>query len=280
MGKAEMTLSNIRVQPLTAAIGAEIEGVNLAEPLSDATFEALHDALMTHQAIFFRDQDMTLDQHKDLGRRFGDLHVHPAAPGPEGHPEILIVKADENSKHVAGEFWHSDVSCDVEPPMGSILHIHTAPEVGGDTLFASMYAAYEGLSDRMQHFLDGLTALHRSEHVHKGRYGTKDNLRDDDYPEAVHPVVRTHPVTGRKGLYVNATFTTRILELKREESHDILHLLYNHIARGVHFQCRYRWEKNSVAFWDNRCTQHHAAWDYFPNVRHGYRVTIQGDKPV
>ena len=275
-----MSLSNIRVSPLTAAIGAEIEGVNLAEPLSDATFNALHDALMDHQVIFFRDQEMTLEQHKDVGRRFGKLHVHPAAPGPKGHPEILVIHADEKSKHVAGGGWHTDVSCDVEPPMGSILHIHQAPEVGGDTLFANMYAAYESLSDRMQNFLDGLTALHRSEHVHKGRYGLKEKLRDDDYPEAIHPVVRTHPVTGRKCLYVNASFTTRIMELSSAESHDVLQMLYNHVARGVHFQCRYRWQNNSVAFWDNRCTQHHAAWDYYPNVRHGYRVTIQGDKPV
>ncbi len=275
-----MTLSNIRVKPLTAAIGAEVEGVSLAEPLSDATFSALHDALMDHQVIFFRDQEMTLEQHKDLGRRFGELHIHPASPGPKGHPEILVVHADENSKHVAGQGWHTDVSCDVEPPMGSILHIHTAPEIGGDTLFSSMYEAYESLSEPMQQFLEGLTAMHRSEHVHKGRYGLTEKLRDDDYPEAVHPVVRTHPVTGRKGLYVNASFTTRIMELSRPESHDVLQMLCNHIARGVHFQCRFRWEDNSVAFWDNRCVQHHAAWDYYPNIRHGYRVTIQGDRPI
>jgi taurine dioxygenase len=268
------------VKPVTASIGADVEGVDLAEPLSDATFDMLHDALMDHQVLFFRDQEMSLEQHKDLGRRFGDLHVHPAAPAPKDHPEILVIHADEKSKYVAGGGWHSDVSCDVEPPMGSILHIHTAPEIGGDTLFSSMYGAYESLSDKMQNFLDGLTALHRSEHVHKGRYGLKENLRDDGYPEAVHPVVRTHPVTGRKGLFVNASFTTRILELSHHESNDMLQMLFNHVARGVHFQCRYRWENNSVAFWDNRCTQHHAAWDYYPNVRHGYRVTIQGDRPA
>ena len=275
-----MTLSNIRVKPVTASIGADVEGVDLAQPLSDATFDMLHDALMDHQVLFFRDQEMSLEQHKDLGRRFGDLHIHPAAPAPKDHPEILVIHADEKSKHVAGGGWHKDVSCDEEPPMGSILHIHEAPEIGGDTLFSSMYGAYESLSDTMQKFLDGLTAMHRSEHVHKGRYGLKENLRDDDYPEAVHPVVRTHPVTGRKGLYVNASFTTRILELSHHESNDVLQMLFNHVARGVHFQCRYRWENNSVAFWDNRCTQHHAAWDYYPNVRHGYRVTIQGDKPL
>ncbi len=275
-----MATSNIRVKPLTAAIGAEVDGDDLAQPLCEATFDALHQALMAHQVIFFRDQVMSLDQHRDFGRRFGQLHIHPAAPGPEGHPEILVIHADENSKHVAGQGWHTDVSCDVEPPMGSILHIHTAPEIGGDTLFSNMYAAHDALSERMQAFLGGLTALHRSEHVHKGRYGQKDTLRDDDFPEAIHPIVRTHPVTGRKGLYVNAAFTTRIKELSRAESDDILRMLYNHIARGVQFQCRFRWENNSVAFWDNRCTQHHAAWDYYPNVRHGYRVTVQGDRPV
>ena len=275
-----MALSNIRVKPLTATIGAEPEGVDLSEHLHDDMFDAVHDALMDHNVIFFRDQELTLEQHKDFGRRFGDLHIHPAAPSPKGHPEILKIHADENSKFVAGGAWHSDVSCDVEPPMGSILHLHTVPQHGGDTLFSNMYEAYEALSDRMQNFLDGLTAKHRSEHVHGGRYGDKENLRDGDYPEAIHPVVRTHPVTKRKGLYVNSAFTTRIMELSRHESQDVLQMLHNHIARGVDFQCRFRWERNSVAFWDNRCTQHHAAWDYFPDVRSGYRVTIQGDRPI
>jgi len=276
---AVMMQSNILVKPLTGNIGAEIDGVNLSEPLSEATFDAVHNALMEHLVVFFRDQEMTLEQHKAFGRRFGDLHIHPAAPAPEGHPEILVIHADENSKYVAGGGWHSDVSCDVEPPMGSILHIQDVPEAGGDTLFSNMYEAYEQLSEHMRNFLDGLTAMHRSEHVHGGRYSEKTVLRDGEFPEAVHPVVRTHPVTGRKGLYVNSAFTTRIMELSRAESHDVLQMLYNHIARGVNFQCRFRWQPNSVAFWDNRCTQHHAAWDYFPQVRHGYRVTVQGDRP-
>ena len=158
-----MALSNIRVKPLTVAIGAEIEGVDLSQPLSDDTFAAVHKALMDHNVIFFRDQDLTLEQHKDFGRLFGDLHIHPAAPSPEGHPEIVPIHADENSKYVAGGAWHTVVSCDVEPPMGSILHLHTVPEAGGDTLFCNMYSAYEALSDKMQQFLDGLTAMHRSE---------------------------------------------------------------------------------------------------------------------
>ena len=157
-----MALSNIRVKPLTATIGAELEGVDLSEHLHDDMFDAVHDALMDHNVIFFRDQELTLEQHKDFGRRFGDLHIHPAAPSPKGHPEILKIHSDENSKFVAGGAWHSDVSCDVEPPMGSILHLHTVPQHGGDTVFSNMYGAYEALSDRMQKFLDGLSAKHRS----------------------------------------------------------------------------------------------------------------------
>jgi taurine dioxygenase len=278
-GDKTVTQSNILVKPITGKIGAEIEGVNLAEPLSDAEFDVVHQALMDHLVVFFRDQDMDLDQHKDFGRRFGDLHIHPAAPCAKGHPEVLVIHADENSKYVAGGGWHTDVSCDIEPPMGSILHLHTLPEVGGDTLFCNMYEAYETLSERMRDFLAGMTAMHRSEHVHKGRYDGKEMLRDGVYPEGVHPIVRTHPVTGRKGLYVNAGFTTKIMELGAGESKAVLEFLYDHIAKGTSFQCRFRWEPNSVAFWDNRCTQHQAAWDYFPQVRHGYRVTIQGERP-
>ena len=234
---------------------------------------------MKHSVVFFRDQALDVDQHKAFGRRFGELHIHPGSPPPPGHPEILIVHADKDSKRVAGEKWHSDVSCDAEPPMGSILHLWEVPESGGDTLFASMYAAYDALSDRMKVYLEGLTATHSGEHVYRERYA--DRGHDDKgrvYPQAVHPVVRTHPVTGRKGLYVNRTFTTRINELHRDESRAMLRVLWDHCEKPD-FQVRFSWEANSVAFWDNRCVQHLAIWDYFPQVRSGYRVTIQGDKP-
>jgi taurine dioxygenase len=153
---------------------------------------------MDHLVVFFRDQEMTPEQHKAFGRRFGELHIHPAAPAPEGHPEILLIHADENSKRVAGHGWHSDVSCDVAPPMGSILYLTQVPESGGDTMFASMYAAYEALSDKMQALLSSLTAMHESEHVYRGRYGLEENLRDGNYPSAEHPIVRSHPVTGAR----------------------------------------------------------------------------------
>ncbi len=272
-----MTYASIQVEKLTPHAGAEIRGVDLSRPLDERTFKEIHAALIDNGVIFFRDQHLTPAQQKAFGRLFGELHLHPAAPKevPE-HPEILVIHADENSKHVAGENWHSDVSCDLEPPMGSILYMHELPPVGGDTLFASMYAAYEALSEPMKRFLEPLTAMHEGEHVYRGRYGVDDAGKV--FPKAEHPVIRTHPVSGRKALYVNGGFTTRIKQLKRPESDAVLQFLYRHVETPE-FHCRFRWQVNSVAFWDNRCMQHHAMWDYYPQRRHGHRVTIKGDKP-
>lgn len=271
----------ITVEPVTPRIGAMISGVNLSGDLGNQQFQEIHDALMSHEVIFFRDQHMTLEQHKAFGALFGQLDVHPGSPGPEGHREILVIHADENSNHVAGDSWHSDVSCIAEPPMGSILHLNTIPEGGGgDTLFASAGAAYDALSDTLKAFLEPLTAIHAGEQVYRGRY--KHQGIDDSgktYPESEHPVVRTHPVSGRKSLYVNETFTTRIPQLAQKESDAILKLLCDHI-KLPQFQVRFKWQENSVAFWDNRSVQHHAMWDYFPEVRSGYRVTVKGDKPA
>jgi taurine dioxygenase len=272
-----MTYASIQVEKVTPLAGAEIRGVDLSKPLDERTFKEVHAALIDNGVIFFRDQHLTPEQQKAFGRLFGELHLHPAAPRevPE-HPEILVIHADENSKHVAGENWHSDVSCDLEPPMGSILYMHELPPVGGDTLFASMYAAYDALSEPMKRFLEPLTAMHEGEHVYRGRYGMNDAGKV--FPKAEHPVVRTHPVSGRKALYVNGGFTTRIVQLKRGESEAVLRFLYRHVETPE-FHCRFRWQVNSVAFWDNRCMQHHAMWDYYPQRRHGHRVTIKGDKP-
>jgi taurine dioxygenase len=272
-----MTYASIQVDKLTPHAGAEIRGVDLSQPLDEPTFKEIHAALIDNGVIFFRDQHLTPGQQKAFGRLFGELHMHPAAPRelPE-HPEILVIHADENSKHVAGENWHSDVSCDLEPPLGSILYMHELPPVGGDTLFASMYAAYEALSEPMKRFLEPLTAMHEGEHVYRGRYGVNDAGRV--FPKAEHPVIRTHPVSGRKALFVNGGFTTRIKQLKRPESDAVLQFLYRHVETPE-FHCRFRWQVNSVAFWDNRCVQHHAMWDYYPQRRHGHRVTIKGDTP-
>lgn len=269
----------IAVEAVTPRVGAVVSGVDLGQPLGNQQFQEIHDALMRHEVIFFRDQEISLEQHKDFGRRFGELDIHPGSPGPEGHPEILIIHADENSKFIAGGLWHSDVSCQEEPPMGSILHLHTVPSCGGDTLFASAGAAYDALSDRMKAFVEPLTAIHAGEHVYRGRYkdqGVDD--RDMVYPEAEHPIVRTHPVTGRKSLFVNQTFTTHIPQLERRESDAVLKYLAEHVVRPE-FQVRFKWAKNSIAFWDNRAVQHHAMWDYFPEVRSGNRVTVKGDRP-
>ena len=270
---------SITVNRITPAIGAVIEGVNL-DTIDDAQFTQVHDALIDSGVIFFRDQDISVEAQKAFGQRFGTLHFHPNDPGLEGHPEVMIIHADESSKRVAGESWHSDVSCDPEPPMGSILRIHTLPETGGDTVFASMYAAYEALSEPVQRFLDGLTAIHDGAPYYRSvnaRIGRDDGGRS--YPQAEHPVVRTHPESGRKALFVNEMFTTRIAGLSAQESDAILRMLFDHIKRPE-FQCRFTWRKNSIAFWDNRCVQHMAIWDYWPRTRSGYRVTIRGDKPV
>jgi taurine dioxygenase len=271
-----MPINSIQIRKLTPVIGAEIFGVDLAAPMDSATFDIIHEALMDNLVVFFRDQAMDHAQQVEFGARFGKLHIHPAAPSVPGYPEVMIIHADANSKYVNGESWHSDVSCDVEPPMGSILHIQTLPEFGGDTMFANMYAAFEALSTPMQKMLCELTALHDGELLYRGRYTSNDAGRV--YPKANHPVIRTHPVTGRQALFVNSFFTARINELSRGESDALLAFLFRHIETPE-FSCRFRWQKNSVAFWDNRSAQHHALWDYFPQTRSGTRVTIQGDKP-
>jgi taurine dioxygenase len=272
-----VTVSELQIQQISPVIGAEVTGVDLGRPLDEGTLGRIRDGLAEHLVLFFRDQSLTLDQHKAFGRQFGELHVHPAAHKDAEHPEILVVHGDDTVKFVPGGLWHSDVSCDIEPPMGSILRIVQVPSSGGDTLFASMYAAFEGLSDRMQRLLIGLTAVHDGEQYYRGRYGAAD-LRDGGYPSAEHPVIRTHPGTGRPALYVNEGFTTRIKELPMGESDALLAFLFRHCAQPA-YQCRFRWQPDSVAFWDNRAVQHFAIWDYWPETRHGYRVTITGDSP-
>jgi taurine dioxygenase len=269
-----MSISIRRISPV---IGAEVEHLDLSRPLNEKQLCEVRDALLEHLVLFFRDQHLNPEQHKAFARCFGPLHIHPAPLGVlEGHREIIIIKADENSEHIAGEEWHSDVSCDLAPPLGSILYLKQLPPLGGDTLFASMYAAHDALSDSMQRFLSGLTAVHDGARNYQGRQ--PDPTRAHEFPRAEHPVIRTHPETGRKALFVNRLFTTRVVQLNKHESDTILELLFRHIE-NPEFQCRFRWEPDSVAFWDNRCTQHLALWDYYPHRRYGHRVTIAGDKP-
>jgi taurine dioxygenase len=249
----------IEVTRLTPLLGAEVSGVDLTKTLSPEQVDDLRQALADHLVIFFRDQKIDFENHKALANHFGGIHIAPStAPWRvPGHPEVTIIHADKDSKFVAGEDWHSDMSCDPEPPMGSILYLHTVPEPGGDTVFSSMYAAYDALSDRMKQHLEGLTATHDAIVGFGGI--TPEGMK---LPRSSHPVIRTHPVTGRKTIYVNKGFTTRIEGVQRPE-----------------FQCRFHWRPHSIAFWDNRSLQHSAIWDYFPNTRSGYRIQITGDRP-
>ncbi len=270
----------MRITRFSPALGAEVRGIDLSRGIDESSAAEIRSALLEHGVLFFKEQcEIAPDVQVQIGRHFGRLHIHPAAPHMPGQPEVFVIHAHKDSRVANGEFWHSDVSCDVEPPLGTILQIHVLPEIGGDTLFANMYAAYDALSEPMKKMLTGLTATHASEHIYRGRYSDRGvDDRDKVYPSAVHPVIRTHPEMGRRAIYVNRTFTTRINELNDNESDSVLKLLFEHCEQ-IDFQIRFRWQKNDVAFWDNRCVMHHAIWDYWPNERKGRRVTIAGDRP-
>lgn len=262
------------VEPLTPHIGAEIFGVDLSAPLTAMQVEAIRAALLKHLVVFFRNQDITPSQLKEMAKNFGDLEIHPAAPKLSGHPEVLLIRADKDSTFIAGESWHSDMTPLEKPPLGSVLHLVELPESGGDTLFANMYAAYDTLSPGMQQMLSELTAVHDARVSWEWRYGENKG----PFPRHEHPLVITHPETRRRALFVNSIFTTRIVGLSKLESDALLQFLFRHIDTPE-IQCRFRWRRNSIAFWDNRSAQHRAIWDYYPQTRQGYRVTILGEKP-
>ncbi len=267
----------IETRPLAPAIGAEIVGVDLREEQSDAVIAAIRQALLDHRVIFFRDQPLTAPQHIAFARRFGALEVHPATPKDQPDQEILRIAHGPKSRGVEN-FWHSDVTWRAEPSLGSILRAIEVPAVGGDTLFASMDAAYDALSPAMQQWVCTLTAVHDISRVFATRLGTDRDELLARFPLQEHPVVRTHPETGRRTLYVNTAFTSHIKGLSRKESDWLLNHLYAQATLPEH-QCRFRWAPHSIAFWDNRASQHYAASDYFPAVRVMERVTIAGDRP-
>ena len=276
-----ITSSGIKIQKYSPNLGAIITGVDLSKEINEDQYKDIHKAFLDNQVLFFQNQnEIAPEIHLKLGKLFGELHVHPAAPSMPGYPEIFEIHAHKNSKVANGEFWHSDVSCDIEPPLGTMLQLHILPETGGDTMFSDMYSAYNELSDKYKSLLNGLVAIHESEHLYSGRYEDRGVNRDNiKTPVANHPLIRTHPITGKKAIYVNRTFTTGIEGMNKNESSSILEFLFEH-CEHVNFQIRYRWNKNDMAFWDNRCTMHRAIWDYWPNERKGRRVTIKGDKPV
>ena len=271
----------INVKPYAPNIGGVITGVDLSKDISDYEQNFIKEAFHKYQVLFFQEQlEISPENHIKLGKCFGDLHIHPAAPKMKSFPEIFEIHTHKDSKISNGaEDFHSDVSCDTEPPLGTMLQLHILPEYGGDTMFSNMYMAYDSLSKPMQNFLNGLRASHESEHFYRNRYEKQDQLDPKKkYPSAIHPIVRTHPETKKKALYINKFFTTRIEGLSKQESKLILGYLFNHCEK-TDFQIRYRWNKNDMAFWDNRCTLHKAIWDYHPMERKGRRVTIKGTIP-
>ena len=276
-----MTLT---VQPLGPAIGARVSGLRLAEPLGDDARDALLAALLRHHVLFFEDQTVTPTQQRDLAARFGSLHIHPVYPQAPGVPEIIVLDTSHDNPP-DNDNWHTDVTFLAAPAMGAILSAQVLPPCGGDTLWASGIAAFDALSPRWQAMLRGLNAEHdflKSFPAHRFARTPTERLRWEkaraDHPPRLHPVVRTHPASGRDGLFVNEGFTTRIAELSAGESEAVLRHLFAHIARAE-YTVRWRWKLGDVAFWDNRLTQHYATADYLPARRVMHRATILGDEP-
>ncbi len=261
----------ITVTPCSPHIGAEIGNIDLKRPLSAPEIAELRRAFTEHLVVFFRDQEISFDDHARLAEYFGPIHTHVGANTNSvltGDLRVRRLHADGDTPRVSGNIWHTDQSCAEIPPLGSILYLHTVPpNGGGDTLFASMYGAYEGLSERMKTYLEGMTALHDG--VPLFGPGT---------PHAEHPVIVRHPESGRKLIYVNLGFTMRINGVPKAEGEAIVNFLTEHCVRPE-WTFRFRWRPHSIAFWDNRCAQHRAIADYLPDVRSGYRIQIQGNAP-
>lgn len=275
----------LELEPISGVLGATVRGIDLADDLSDDIVAEIRQAFVDHQVLFFRDQTLSAEQQMQFGRRFGALDQHPFVHGTEAHPEVLdIVTMPDDAVNFGGG-WHSDVTFLAEPDLGSILYAVEVPPTGGDTLFASQQAAYDALSDTMKSMLEGLVAVHSAGvQYNDGGLSTlskamKTKNADLANNEVEHPVIRTHPESGRKGLYVNRAFTTRIRGLRRNESNALLQFLFDH-AVDERFTCRFRWRNGSVAMWDNRSVQHYALHDYAGHRRQMRRITICGDKPV
>lgn len=270
------TSTRFDISPLTPHIGAEIDGIDLGAELSDKDIAEIYQALLIYKVIFFRGQDITQEQHIAFARRFGELEVHPITPRDQPNPEIFHLKTVPDRKSGA-DMWHSDVTWREKPSLGSILRGRIIPNVGGDTMWADMVAAYQGLSLAMKEWLCTLTAVHDGSEFAVLQGKSRESFWEH-FPLQRHPVVRTHPDTGERALYVNCAFTTRIEGLSEKESNWLLQHLYDQASKPE-YQVRFRWRPNSFAFWDNRSCQHYAVADYWPEMRAMERVTIVGDKP-
>jgi len=275
--RAKLDTGKLTIKPMTPAIGAEILDIDLGASDIETRVPEIRAALLKHGVIFFRDQDLTQDQHIAFARHFGELEIHPATPKDQPNPEVLRIAHGPKSRGQENN-WHSDVTWREKPSLGSILLAREVPECGGDTCFANMHLAYERLSEQMQRMCERLTAVHDISRVFARRLKKSPEELHDKYPPMRHPVIRTHPETGERVVYVNNGFTSHIEGLSKEESEWLLDHLYK-TAWDVEIQCRFRWEPGSIAFWDNRVCQHLAVSDYFPARRVMERVTIAGDKP-
>ncbi|MCG8355891.1 MAG: TauD/TfdA family dioxygenase [Kiloniellales bacterium] len=272
----------IEVRPLSNALGAEIHGVDLAEDLDAAVFHEIRAAFLRHGVIFFRDQDLSPERHVAFAERWGAINVNRFFKPVAGYPKVAEVRKEPDQERNIGGNWHTDHSYDQVPALGSILYALEVPETGGDTLFASMYRAYETLSDGMKRTLEGLKAWHSSRHVFGAAAAGSESRRDGRIgnaalatQDACHPVVITHPESGRKALYVNPEFTLHIDGWRAAESKPLLDYLYSHAQQPEH-TCRFRWRKGSIAFWDNRATWHKALNDYHGERRLMHRITVEG----
>jgi taurine dioxygenase len=278
-----LDFNSLTVTPLSLSVGAEISGVNLAD-LSDEQFAEIREASNQFGVIFFRDQDLTPEQQLAFARRWGPINVNRFFTPVEGYPEIAEVRKEPDQKMNIGNKWHTDHSYDEIPAFGSILYAKEVPEIGGDTMFAGMAAAYEGLSEGFKQMLSGLKAAHSSRHIfgaNKSRIsqvaelGTRIRNPELATQDSVHPIVLTHPRTGRKGIYVNPEFTTHIDGWTAAESEPLLNAIYQHVMRPE-YQCRFHWTKGALAVWDNLATWHLAVNDYHGSRRLMHRVTIEG----
>lgn len=290
-----MVFKHIEVSPISGALGAEVSGINLSQPLSDDAFEEIHQAFLENLVVFIRGQDITPEQQKTFARRFGELDIHEFVQGMEEHPEIIpIIKEAKNDGYNFGGRWHADVTYQEKPTLGSVLYGVEIPPHGGDTLWANQYMAYDRLSDGMKRMLDGMKSVHSAAMVYgpngraaqaketaNGGYTASMTINPDEKAneERLHPVVCTHPDTGRKYLFVNYGYTERFEDMTVEESKPLLDYLFEHCTREE-FSCRFRWETGSIAVWDNRCTQHYALNDYHGHRREMHRATITGTVPV
>ena len=278
-----MTEFRLDVRPLSGAIGAEVFGVDLAEALDEDTIREIRAALLEHVVIFFRDQELSPSQLLALAERFGEPAEYPLIKGLPECPLVLPIIKEAHERTNFGGIWHSDTAYLERPALGTLLYALETPPAGGDTMFANMYLAYETLSEGMRRLLDGLRGVNvagkpvtlKTREEMQSKRGT---TADPEAISAVHPVVRTHPETGREALYVNVAHTARFDGMTEEESRPLLQFLFQHQVRPE-FTCRFRWEVGSVAMWDNRCVQHNPVNDYHGHRRVMHRITLQGDAP-